>query len=415
MSNKKTQCLWIKTNTGTLGAIDWKVLREWLALKWLPPETEVSADKDGPWQQAKSDAKLWKGTQTISKRIEDFEIVDLASEKVPLSPALQERIRELGWPGDVELLRNYYWGNKLREELEALFPDSTRAPFDDPNWPKCWSWPSPAVALRREQMRLNEPLTPAQNNVLTFFLGADHGFTRKSEASGKIEELLDDPENEARWEDHNSTIPATEKQRDRLKWWAEKLGHKLPPSIKKTQASRLLDQWLEEHPELESEWYEQKSRNEDLESSLWKSTDDVDEWREFHDCRKVSENHVRTVLKVIGLRGKDEPINKFMDRFFAQLRRQNPELFSGPQKHSPHVQPPEPLAVLAPAQLNDPQTDFGQIQPPEPHDVSVSEPVESPQTDSRSLKSPTPKGGCLVLCAALLLLLGWVVMGSQHI
>ncbi|HET7625982.1 MAG TPA: hypothetical protein VFM25_12035, partial [Verrucomicrobiae bacterium] len=283
MSNKKSGTLWIKTNAGPWGAFDWKLLREWLALKWLPPETEVAEEKDGPWQQAQSFAKLWKSTQGIAKRIEGLEIVDLESEKVPLSPALRTRIIELGWPGKVELLRNYYWGNKLREQLESLFPNSSRAPFDDPDWPKCWSWPSPAGALRQEHARLTEPLTPAQNEVLTYFLGAGHGIATKGEASDKIEELLDDPENDARWEDHKSKIPATEKQRDRLKWWAQKLGRRLPSPLMKSQASRLIDQLLEQHPDLESEWYEHKDRREEFEMELSVIADDVDEWREFHD------------------------------------------------------------------------------------------------------------------------------------
>jgi hypothetical protein len=42
-------------------------LREWFALKWLPPETGLAEDKDGPWQQAQSVSKLWKGTQSIAK------------------------------------------------------------------------------------------------------------------------------------------------------------------------------------------------------------------------------------------------------------------------------------------------------------------------------------------------------------
>lgn len=355
MNGKKTSTFWLKADAGPWGPLDWKLLREWLALKWLPPETEIAYEEDGPWHQAESIDKLWKGTQAIAKRIEEFEIVDLESEKVPLSPALRQRIIELGWPGNVELLRNYYWGNKLREKLESLFPDSSRSPFDDPEWPKCWSWPSPAGALRQEQVRLNEPLTPAQNEVLTFFLGASHGLTTKGNASETIERLLDTPENDARWEDHKSKIPATEKQRDRLKWWARKLGRSLPSPLMKAQASLLIERWLEEHPELEPEWYESKDQREEFEMEVSVMVDDVDEWRESHDCKKVSERKVRSVLKAVGSRVTDEPIDQFMNRFFAELRRQDPTLFSG-------------------------------------HHVRT-----------RSAASPRSKGGCLVLCVAFLL------------
>ncbi len=369
MSGKKTSRFWLKADSGPWGPLDWKLLREWVALKWLPPETEVADEKDGPWYQAQSIDKLWKGTQVIAKRIEEFEIVDLESEKVPLSPALRQRIIELGWPGNVELLRNYYWGNKLREKLESLFADSSRSPFDDPEWPKCWSWPSPAGALCQEQVRLNEPPSPAQNEVLTFFLGASHGLTTKGNASETIEKLLDDPENNTPWEDHKSKIPATEKQRDRLKWWAHKLGRSLPSPLMKAQASQLIDQWLEEHPELESDWYEFKDQREDFEMDVSVIVDDVDEWREFHGCKRVSEKKVKNLLKAIGSRGTGEPIDQFMNRFFAELRRQDPLLFSG-------------------------------------HHVRT-----------RSTSSPRPNGGCLVLCISFLLLLGLVLgaLASQSV
>ena len=361
MSSKKTSTLWIKADGEPWGPFGWKLLREWFALKLLPPETEIAEEEDGPWQQAQSIAKLWSGTRAIAKRIEEFEIVDLESEKVALSPALRKRIVELGWPGNVELLRNYYWGNKLRENLESFFPDSSRSPFDDPDWPKCWSWPSPAGALRQEQVRLNESLTPPQNEVLTFFLGANHGLTTKGDASEKIEEILDDPEHNARWEDHKSKIPATEKQRERLKWWAEKLGRKLPSPLMKAQASQLIDQWLEERQELESEWYEHKDRREKFEMEVSVIANDVDEWREFYDCKKASEKKVRNVLEIIGSRTTGEPLDQFMNRFFAELRRQDPALFSG-------------------------------------REVS-----------SGSRAFPKPKGGCLVLCVALLFLVVLVV------
>jgi hypothetical protein len=361
MSNKKSGTLWIKTNAGSWGAFDWKVLREWFVLKWLPPETEVSEEKEGSWQQAQSLTKLWAGTQATSKRIEEFEIADLESKKLPISPALSKRITELGWPGNVKLLQNYYWGNKLREQLESLFPDASRSVFDDPDWPKCWSWLSPAEESRQEQSRLNEPLTLAQSEVLMFFIGANHGIVTKSDAADKIEGLLEDPENDARWEDHKLKVPATEKQKDRLKWWAKKLGRRLPTPLMKAQASQLIDQWLEDHPELEPEWYEHKDRSEEFEIELWSIADDVDEWREFYDCKKVSEKRVRNVLEVAGSRKAGEQLDQFMNRFFAELRRQEPSLFGGRR------------AV------------------------------------ARIRKSTKPKGGCLVLCIAFFVLIVGIV------
>ena len=328
MSNEKAGKLWIKTSNGPWAALDWKLLREWFALKWLPAETEVAEEKSGPWQPAQSVAKLWKQTQALAAKIREFEAIDLASKQVPLSRALRKRLVELGWPGNVELLKNYYWGNKLREELESLFPNVAREPFGDPDWPKCWSWPCPAEQLRQEKLRRNEPLTPAQDEVLRFFLGPSHGIISKGDAFAEIEDLLDDPDNEARWEDQKARIPATDKQRARLKWWSEKLGRRIPTPLMKAQASRLIDQWLEEHPELEAEWYAFKDQREDFETELSMITDDVNEWREFYNCKMISDKRVRNVVDVIGSRRSGEEINKFMDRFFAELGRQEPALFT---------------------------------------------------------------------------------------
>jgi hypothetical protein len=269
MSRKESSAFWVKTSKGPWGPFDWKLLREWFALRWLPPVTEIATEKDGPWMQAQSVNKLWKETKSIVKQIEDFEIVDLESEKVPLSSALRQRILGLGWPGDLENLRNYYWGNRLREKLESIFPDALRPRFDDPDWPKCWSSPPPARESLEPPKWFSDPITTAQNDLLVFFLGPNHGIEKKIDASIEIEELLDDPDNAARWEAHNSKVPATKRQRDRLDWWAKKMGRSVPLSLKKAQASDLIDKWLDERPDLESEWYEFKAQREAADSDSY--------------------------------------------------------------------------------------------------------------------------------------------------
>ena len=129
-------------------------------------------------------------------------------------------------------------------------------------------------------------------------------------------------------------LPATEKQRERLKWWAEKLGRKLPSPLTKTQAHELIEEWLEERPELENEWYEHKEQVEEFEMETSIIAGDVDDWREYYNCKKVSEKKTRDVLKIIGSRAVSEPIDQFMNKFFAELHRQEPALFTGRQKMS---------------------------------------------------------------------------------
>jgi hypothetical protein len=266
MSAKGDSTFWVKTSGGPWGPFDWKLLREWLALRWLPPVTEIATEKDGPWMQAQSINKLWKENKAIAKQIDDFEIVDLESEKVPVSPALRQRLIELGWPANVDNLRNYYWGNKLREKLELVFPNAQRPLFDDPDWPKCWSSPPPARESLEPPKWFSDPITTAQDNLLVFFLGPNHGIEKKIDAAIEIEELLEDPDNAARWEASKSKVPATKKQLDRLDWWAKKLGRSVPSSLTKVQASDLIDKWLDERPDLESEWYEFKVQGEVVDS-----------------------------------------------------------------------------------------------------------------------------------------------------
>lgn len=315
MSTKRTSQLWIMTKAGPWGPFDWKLLREWLALKWLPSDTRVGDGQDGPWQPAQSLEKLWKGTKAIEKRIEDFEEPDLALEKVPLSSALRKRILDLGWPGDVDLLRNYYWGDHLRKTLELLFPNPTRPEFKDPE--------GPATSANAQ----DDPITSNQDEALRFFLGNDHGIQTKAQASAKLDEILDDPDNEVRWDEQRSKVPATARQRERLNWWAQKLGRTLPSRLSKPQASRLIEDWLDEHPELEADWYDYQTEREDAAMEVEVTAGNVDDWREFHDCKKVSQAKVKAVLAVIGSRNPDEPIDRFMNRFFAELKRIDPALF----------------------------------------------------------------------------------------
>lgn len=253
------------------------------------------------------------------------------STKVALSPALCARIQSLGWPGDVKRLKNYYWADKLREALEKLFPDAQRPLFDDPDWP--WSGGSPAEAQRNademHRQRLASPPTENQQQILVFFLGSNHGINSFGEASHRIDQLLSDPENKARWELHNNNIPATERQVERLEWASARLHRPLPKPLTKAKAHELIDAWFDEFPDLQLEWYEEKDRRAESEMELEVVANEVDDWRDFYSCKPVTHSAVQSVLKSIGSRKNGESLDRFMVRFFAALRRQQPVLFSG--------------------------------------------------------------------------------------
>jgi hypothetical protein len=332
---------WIQTKRGPWGPFDWKLLRDWFALGWLTPETLVSEEMGGNWQLASAVERFWVKTKGTADKFQAFESLDLMSEKVPLSPALGARIQSLGWPGDLGRLKNYYWGNKLRETLENLFPDTQRPLFDDPAWP--WSGGSPAEAERRADQRRHErlagPPTSNQNEILQFFLGPHHGITSFREASLKTGQLLNDPQNKERWE----AQPASPHQIARLQWASTRLHRPLPTSLTRGEAHELIDEWFvklpeleEEFPDLEEEWQEEKLRRREeqeekemVEMEVSVISEDVDDWREFYNCKRVPKKKVTNVLELIGSRKQGEPINQFMNRFFTELRRQDPTLFSG--------------------------------------------------------------------------------------
>lgn len=278
---------WMQTKHGPWGPFDWKLLREWLILGWLPPDTQVSEETGSDWQPASTVEKFWVKTKGTSGKLQAFETPTLMSEKVMLSPALGTRIQSLGWPGDVQLLRNYYWGNKLRETLERRFPDSRRPLFDDPDWP--WSGGSPGEAERRaDQMRserLAGPPTRSQEEILQFFLGSPHGITSFREALQKIREVLSDPQNKARWE----AQPASSRQIARLQWASTRLQKPLPKSLTRGEAHELIDEWFvklpeqeEDLPDLEEEWQEEKIRRreeqEEREMVKWKFLQSAMTW-----------------------------------------------------------------------------------------------------------------------------------------
>lgn len=143
-----------------------------------------------------------------------------------------------------------------------------------------------------------------------------------------------------------SGVPATAKQVSRIRWWAKRIGVDAPSPLTKEQASRLITEWADVHPELEDAWEDHKADEEDAaqerESArrekvelrgerAWEAeviAGDVDDWREFYRCKKVSKKRVRIVLDRIGSRKMGEPNDQFMDRFFADLRVIHPELFS---------------------------------------------------------------------------------------
>lgn len=140
----------------------------------------------------------------------------------------------------------------------------------------------------------------------------------------------------------NPNDPATRKQLNRLAWWAEKIGTKVPADLTKAQASDLISEWANNHEEFLDAWEEhadelrqrdadereRKEASEFREMEIQVIAGDVDDWREFYNCRRVPKALLKRVLGAIGSKGSAEPIDQFMDRFFKALQGEAPQLFS---------------------------------------------------------------------------------------
>lgn len=267
MNAPKGKTFIVRCNGRDWGPIPWQKLREWFGAKWLDPDLPIKPDNETDFKPASAFSRLW----TIADRPFTWTdpSVGLASGKVPISRALKRFLRtELGWPGKVDSL-NYYNADRLRKDLEKLFPPKHL--LDDPDWPACWSGGSPAEEARREQQRRAGTVTDNQKAVLDFFGKRARTF---GEASDTISELFSDPKKSARWEAEKarrgSLVPATEPQWIRLRFAAKRLNKDLPSVLTKTQASELIDEWYGDNPEIEDEYQDHKERIEEEECEQYR-------------------------------------------------------------------------------------------------------------------------------------------------
>jgi hypothetical protein len=256
LSRKKVY--FVKTNKGEWGPVDWDLLRYWLGRGWLHPEVNIRELNASAYVAAKDVPKLW----IIAGRsyVADDLSVGTASGKLAISRALKQYLQdELGWPGKTDGL-NYYDADKLRNVLEKAFPSEGRPLLDDPDWPNCWSQPCPAEVVRCRALfhseRDSRPATEKQVATLGFF-GVRGEKLSVKEASDRLDELLNQPGNRAKFEAKQKAEPATEVQLRRLEFAAKRLKCSYAAGISNFDASHLLDEWYADS-ELEDEYQEYK-------------------------------------------------------------------------------------------------------------------------------------------------------------
>jgi hypothetical protein len=124
------------------------------------------------------------------------------------------------------------------------------------------------------------------------------------------------------------TLPVTDKQRARIKWWASKLGVPVPRPATRGEASAIISDWQDANLELLAELEEEKELAEMEAFELGDTLYRIDEWRDLYGCRKVPAAKAKAVLQVVGFKRAGEDISKYLDRFFHELRLRSPELFT---------------------------------------------------------------------------------------
>ena len=271
---------------------------------WLEKTTRLR-DEEGIEIVAVDEPKLW----TIFGRPYEAEDVSstMASGKVLCSPALAGHLEKLGWPGNLKGF-NYYNADKLRKELEEIFPDPARPLLDDPDWPDCWGGHKncPAMAVEALREASNVPATERQLTVLQFF-GVESDGVTKGEASALIDELFSDPEKMARWDRKKSKefsgVPATDKQMVRLRFAARTLGKQLPDRLSKQHASDLIDDWYGENDALEAAYQQFKEDEIEREFEEYERENREEEKREFRQPARQSPRAVFAAPKTSGCLG----------------------------------------------------------------------------------------------------------------
>src|SRR5260221_6388842 len=134
MKSGPQQFFYLKSENSIIGPIAWQKLREWLLLEFLPKNVEIAEKNTGSWVAATEYKKLWKLTVDVDAQFQSIRSPTLVSEKLPVSAAQRERLKNLGWSWDTSCVKNYYLANKLREYLENVVTNKNLPPFDDPDW-----------------------------------------------------------------------------------------------------------------------------------------------------------------------------------------------------------------------------------------------------------------------------------------
>jgi hypothetical protein len=126
----------------------------------------------------------------------------------------------------------------------------------------------------------------------------------------------------------------TPRQIERIEWWAGKIGEPFPTIKNKQEAHDAIEWWKAEDPSLEAIWHKERNRRRDTEAKLLSSTfwkgelDDIYDFDYFVEPDDpISDPVVYAVFKSIGWRREGESLDSLMGRFFAELKRQKPNLF----------------------------------------------------------------------------------------
>ncbi len=285
---------WVLADGGELGPIRREFIRTWIYFGFLDNSILISDDNRSTWKNPTTVRDIFTIPDSLKHWRESALRESRKLESTQPSRMLIARLAELGWPGQIKKIQNYYMGNILRETLEEALPDPTRAPFGDTEWPSWMEAATPADIFENEKKNRNRPPTSRQLEVLEFFLGSDHGLSKFGECRDKISELFSDSEKYNLWNTRNDHKPPTEPQLDRLKWWSRELGEPLSEDLTFGTARDILTEWENRRPDLSSKWraHQRKVAGQEetfqlLKERIWEECDDASLPRPCEDTLRL--------------------------------------------------------------------------------------------------------------------------------
>lgn len=235
---------YLLSNGKRFGPIDWKFVRKWSYLEFIPKNTVLATEVDGKLTEINivDDPRLTRITADLQNQKNSKLTDEQRIDSCLVSDEQFQLLGKLEWPFEIRRSENYYWVHRLLLDIERQFNEGIvdeRYPFRDPDSPQSRSTYSEDRS---------GPATEAQLRYLED-LGVNFKFgITKREASKLIDEAL------------NSSLSVSNRQMMVLRFFGKvDLAKKGRHAV-----SEWLDEWYSEDPSRKTAWDYWKEKNGDV-------------------------------------------------------------------------------------------------------------------------------------------------------